>query len=97
MKKNITFTVLTEKEVTRIDKNGDEITKQLSYILQFIDSTRFMTSWLLNLVTNPSRGIYRIKCKFRHGDKNKNGIKYTYCNFFLKYMKFKDDLIECKC
>ena len=41
-KKYITFTVLIEKEVTRIDKNVEEITKNISYILQFIDSTRFM-------------------------------------------------------
>ena len=32
-----------EKEVTRIDKTGEEIAK-ISYILQFIDSTRFMAS-----------------------------------------------------
>ena len=31
-----------EKEVTRIDENGGEITKNISYILQFIDSARFM-------------------------------------------------------
>ena len=31
-----TFTVPIEKEVTRIDKNGKEITKNISYILQFI-------------------------------------------------------------
>ena len=42
--KYITFTVPTEKEVTRIDKNGEEITKNVSYILQFIDSSRFMGS-----------------------------------------------------
>ena len=47
--KYITFTVLTEK-VTRIDKNGEEITKNISHILQFIDSARFMASSLSNLV-----------------------------------------------
>ena len=40
--KYITFTVPIENEVTKIDKNGEEITKNMSYILQFIDSTRFM-------------------------------------------------------
>ena len=25
------------------------------------------------------------------------GIKYKYCNCFLDYTNFKDDLIECKC
>ena len=47
--KYITFTVLTEK-VTRIDKNGEEITKNISHILQFIDSARFTASSLSNLV-----------------------------------------------
>ena len=42
--KYIVFTVTMEKEVTRTDKNGDEITKNISFILQFIDSPRFMAS-----------------------------------------------------
>ena len=42
--KYITFTVPIENEVTRIDKNGEEITKNIPYILQFIDSARLMTS-----------------------------------------------------
>ena len=36
--KYITFAVPIEKEVTRTDKNGQEITKNISYILQGIDS-----------------------------------------------------------
>ena len=55
--KYITFT-----EVTRIDKNGDEITKNICYILQFFDSASFMVSLLSNLVNNLSEGIHRIKC-----------------------------------
>ena len=65
----MTFTVPIEKEVTRIDKNGEEITKNVSYILQFIDSARFMTSLLSSLVNNLSGGIHRIKCKYGHDDK----------------------------
>ena len=42
--KYITFTVPVEKEVTRINKNGEEVTKNISYISQFIDSARFMAS-----------------------------------------------------
>ena len=40
----ITFTVRVEKVVKRIDKNGEEITKNMCYILQFIDSARFIAS-----------------------------------------------------
>ena len=67
--KYITFTVAIEKEVTRIDKNGEEITKNISYILQFIDNTRFKAS-SSNLVNNLSDRILNIKCK--HGDEVKN-------------------------
>ena len=40
-KKYITFTVAIEKEVTRIGKNGEEITKNISHILHFIDSAHY--------------------------------------------------------
>ena len=38
-----------------------------------------------NLFNNLSEGICRIKCK------------YKYCNCFLEYTSFEDDLIEYKC
>ena len=68
-KKYITFTVQIAKEVTRIHKNGEEVTKNISYILQFIDSARFVASSLSNLVNNLSEGIHGIKYKFGHDDK----------------------------
>ena len=79
-------------------KNGEEITKNMSYILQFIDSARFMASSLSNLVNNLCEGIHRIKCKFEHDNKKCEtcGIKYKYCDCFLEYTNFKDDLIEYK-
>ena len=61
--KYITFTVPIEKEVTRMDKNG-EVTKNISYVLQFIDSPRFMASSLSNLANNLAEGTHRIKCKY---------------------------------
>ena len=97
--KYIAFTVPIEKEVTRIDKNGEEITKNISYILQLIDSARFMANSLSNLVNNLSEGIYRIKCKFGHDDKKCEicRINYRYCDCFLEDTNVKDDLIEYKC
>ena len=58
-----------------------------------------MASSFSNLVNNISEGIHRINCKFGHDDKKseKCGIKYKYCDCFLQYTDFKDDLIECKC
>ena len=97
--KYITFTVSIEKQVTRIDKNGEEITRNISYILQFIDSTRFMASSTSNLVNNFSERIHRIKCKYGPDDKKCETcrIKYKYCDCFLEYKNFEDDLIEYKC
>ena len=88
-----------EKEVTKIDKNGEEITKNISYILQFIDSARFMASSLSNLVNNLSEGIHIIKSKYGHNDKKCETcrIKYKYWTCFLEYTNFKDDLIGYKC
>ena len=96
--KFITFTVPIEEGVTRINKNGERITKNISYILQFIHSARFMASSLSNLVNNLSEGLHRIKCKLEHDDKicHTCGIKYKYCHCFLEYKNFKDDLIEYK-
>ena len=61
---------MIEKEVTRTDKNGEEITEKISYILQFFDSARFMESSLSNLVNDLFEEICRIKSKFR-GDGKK--------------------------
>ena len=65
----ITFTVSIKKEVTRIDKYGKRIKKNVSHILQFIDSARFMATSLPNLENNLSEGIHKIKCKYRYDDK----------------------------
>ena len=75
------FTCLGEN----IEKYGIEITKTLFYILQFIDSARFMTNSLSNFINKPSEGIHRIKCKFGHDEKKFQTcrIKYKYCGCFF--------------
>ena len=57
----LTFIVPIEKEVTRIDINREEITKNISYILQLTDSPRFMVSSLSNLDKNLSEEIHKNK------------------------------------
>ena len=49
-------------------------------------------------LSNLSQGIHRIKCKYGQNDKKCEtcGIKYKYCDCFLEYTNFKDDLIEYK-
>ena len=48
------------------------------------------------MLSNLSQGLHRIKCKLEHGDKKCEtcGIKYKYCDCFLKHKNFKDDLKE---
>ena len=84
-KKCINFTVPIEKEVIRIDKKWEEITKIMSNILQFVDSTRFMGSLLSNLVNYLSDGFNKIRFKYWHNDKKCEtcGIKYKCCHIFL--------------
>ena len=75
-----------------------KIKKKLQkYTLNIIDSARFMANVLSNIANNFSEGIHRIKSKFRHNDKKCEtyGIKCKYCDCFLEYKNFKDDLIKC--
>ena len=55
-----------------------------------------MASSLSNLANNLREGIHKIKCKDVDDDKKCQTckIKYKYCDCFLEYKNFKDDLIE---
>ena len=68
--KYATFKVPIEEKVTRIGKNGEQITENISYIFQFIDNAKYLSSSLSDLVNNCSEGIQRIKCKYENDDKN---------------------------
>ena len=57
------FSVQREKEVTNIDKDGNQGVVTISYKIKFIDSARFMASSLSNLAGNLAEGIHNIKCK----------------------------------
>ena len=65
--KNITFSVLIEKEVIRIDKKGKDIIKTESYRLQFIDYGKLVIKSAF--VNNLAKGIDKIKFKYRRNDK----------------------------
>ena len=54
----------------RIDKNGEEITKAVSYRLQFIDSARFIASLLSNLVNNLAKEFIKLNVTVIHIDLN---------------------------
>ena len=58
-----TFSIPIEKEVTKIDKDGNESVVTISYKIKFIDSARFMVISLSIFVVNPTERIHKIKCK----------------------------------
>ena len=52
----------------------NNLQKHICYILQFIDSAKFMPSSLSNPVNNLSEGIHRIKYKYGHDDNNVKSV-----------------------
>ena len=60
--KYITFSVPVKKEITKKDKNGNDKITKISYKIKFIDSYRFMSTSLSNLVSNLSEGIHNYSC-----------------------------------
>ena len=78
-------------------KNRDEIAKVLSYRLECINSTRLLSSSLLNLVNNFAEGIDKIKCKYNDKKCKNCRVKYKYCNGSVEYKNTKDNLTEYKC
>ena len=58
----ITFSVPIKKEIARKDKNGNDKITKISYKIKFIDSFRFMSSPLWDLVDNLSDGLYSYNC-----------------------------------
>ena len=89
--KYIAFLVPIEKELITIDKNGEEIANSVSYRLQFIDSLRFMTSLLSNLVNNLAEVICKIKWKYGHNKKNVKLVELNkkIASTFLNTQSFK--------
>ena len=82
-KKYKTLSARIVKEVTNIDKDGNESVVTISYKIKLIDSARFMASALSNHVDNLTEGIQKIKCRD--------------CDSFLEYESFKANFIKYKC
>ena len=81
-KKHKTFSVPTEKDISKINKDDNESVRLISCKITFIASERFTTSQLSNFVDSLIEGIYKIKCKD--------------CYCFLEYESIKDTFIEYK-
>ena len=85
----MTFTVPIRKEVTIIDKNGEEKTKNIFYILQFIDGKDLWQAHHQILLTIFLIEFITLKYKYEnHGKKCETcGNKHKYCGCFLEYTK----------
>ena len=73
-KKYITCTFPVKKKSQEIDKNGEEITKNISNTLQFIESTIFLIIFLKELIELNANMDMMIK-NVRHVELNTNIVK----------------------
>ena len=78
-----TFSAPIKKEITKIDKDGNDKIMKISYKTQFIDRFRFMSSPLSSRVDNLSEGLHSEKC--------------TDCKSCLDYMTTKDEQLIFRC
>ena len=81
--KYITFSVPIKKEITKTDKNGNDKITKISSKIKFIDSYRFMSTSLSNLITNLSEGLHNYMC--------------IDCKSCLDYMTIKDEQLIFRC
>ena len=81
--KYIIFSVPVKKEITKKDKNGNDKITKISYKIKFIDSYRFMSILLSNLVSNLSEGLPNDRC--------------IDCKSCLNYMTSKDERLIFRC
>ena len=81
--KYITFLVSIKKKITKTDKDGNDKITKILYKTKFIDSFRFMSSSLSNLVDNLYERL--------HSDTR------TDFKFYLDYMTTKDEQLIFRC
>ena len=79
--KYITFSVPINKKIAKKDRDGNRKIENIPCRLKFIDSYRFMSASLSNLVDNLSNGLH--KCKN--------------CESSLEYINAEDSKVVFKC
>ena len=72
-----------KKELTKKDKDDNDKTTKISYKIKFIDTFRFMSSSLSNLLDNLSEGLHSDKC--------------TNCKSCIEYMTTKAEQLIFRC
>ena len=83
IEKYTTFSVPIKKEITKKDKDGNNRTTKILYKIKLIDSFRFMSSSLSNLVDNLSEGLHNDSC--------------IDCKSCLDYITTKDAQLILRC
>ena len=81
--KYITLSIPIKNKIRKKDKNGNDKITKISYKIKFIDSYRFMSTSLSNLVSNLSEGLHNDRC--------------IDCKSCLDYMTTKDEQLIFRC
>ena len=81
--KYVTFPVPIKKKIRKKDTGGNYKILKISYKIKFIDSCRFMSASLSNLVDNLSESLHNNRC--------------IDCKFCLDYMTTKNEQLILKC
>ena len=66
---------IIQQDLIKMGKKYIYIYIYITYILKFVDSTKFMASSLSNLVNSLSEEIQKIKCTFGHDDGKSKSYK----------------------
>ena len=77
------FSGLIERKIKKVNEDSNEHIITISSKIKFINSARFMTRLLTNLVDNLAEEIHKFKCED--------------CNYFLEYQSVKENLIKYRC
>ena len=81
--KYITFSLPLKKETTEKNKNDNDKISKISYKIKIIDSCRFMSTSLSNLVSSLSEGLHNDRC--------------IDCKSCFDYMTTKDEQLIFRC
>ena len=72
-----------KKEIIKKDKYANDKATKISYKIKFVDSCRFMSTSLSNLVSNLSKGLHNDRC--------------IDCKSCVDYMTTKDEQLRFRC